>query len=452
MSLETVTYISDLVQTNPTANDPASQGDDHLRNIKKGLLATFPNVKGVVTPTHTELNYVDGVTSSIQTQIDGVRTDLSTASAKKVIAGDGLSGGGDGTADRTLSVDATVVRTSGDQTIAGTKTFTGTVGAPWLELTAPTPNIDFHYGSGTSDFDVRLINDATGRLSVWGNFSVSGVISGNGSGLTSLNASNISSGTISDSRLSGNVAMNNASEVFNGDLSVNGNFNIDADGNSGESRLMMHNSASGSGGGIYFYYRTPDQVLGIYDTVNNLSRISIGSNGSLWANSDITTNGTFGGNGYNLWNLNASNVAQGTLPDGRLSGNIPKLDSPYNHFSKVVGLSGATMYANINMGGYTAYNMQEPVNGQDAATKHYVDTQIDAALQGASYGAVGTYVFANNSSGSTANPGDTRPGSQLHASGESDGSRQQVSASLSGTWRCMGYAPNSYNTLWLRIS
>ena len=70
MALETGTYISDLVSTNPTASDPKSQGDDHLRLIKSTVKATFPNVSGAVTPTHTELNYVDGVTSAIQTQID----------------------------------------------------------------------------------------------------------------------------------------------------------------------------------------------------------------------------------------------------------------------------------------------------------------------------------------------------------------------------------------------
>lgn len=70
MGLETGTYISDLVATNPTSSDPKSQGDDHLRLIKSTVKTTFPNVTGAVTPTHTELNYVDGVTSAIQTQID----------------------------------------------------------------------------------------------------------------------------------------------------------------------------------------------------------------------------------------------------------------------------------------------------------------------------------------------------------------------------------------------
>lgn len=70
MGLETGTYISDLVATNPVSADPKSQGDDHIRLIKSTVQATFPNITGAVTPTHTELNYVDGVTSPIQTQLD----------------------------------------------------------------------------------------------------------------------------------------------------------------------------------------------------------------------------------------------------------------------------------------------------------------------------------------------------------------------------------------------
>jgi hypothetical protein len=85
MALETGTYINSLVATNPTATDPKSEGDDHLRLLKSTILASLPAVTGAVTATHTELNlldgvtatttelnYVDGVTSSIQTQIDNL--------------------------------------------------------------------------------------------------------------------------------------------------------------------------------------------------------------------------------------------------------------------------------------------------------------------------------------------------------------------------------------------
>lgn len=70
MPLETGTYISDLNTSNPGVNDSVGQADDHLRLIKASLKNTFPNVSGAVSPTHTELNRVAGVTSSIQTQLD----------------------------------------------------------------------------------------------------------------------------------------------------------------------------------------------------------------------------------------------------------------------------------------------------------------------------------------------------------------------------------------------
>ena len=73
MALEDLTgtkYIDDLNSSNPAAGDNVSEGDDHIRGIKNVLKTTFPNVTGAVNPTDTELNYVDGVTSAIQTQMD----------------------------------------------------------------------------------------------------------------------------------------------------------------------------------------------------------------------------------------------------------------------------------------------------------------------------------------------------------------------------------------------
>ena len=70
MGIETFQYIDDLVDTNPTSTDSVSEGDNHIRGIKTTLKNTFPNVTGAITPTETELNYVDGVTSAIQTQLD----------------------------------------------------------------------------------------------------------------------------------------------------------------------------------------------------------------------------------------------------------------------------------------------------------------------------------------------------------------------------------------------
>lgn len=58
MPLETASYISDLVSSNPAATDGVNQGDDHLRLIKSAVKATFPNISGAVTATHGALNYL----------------------------------------------------------------------------------------------------------------------------------------------------------------------------------------------------------------------------------------------------------------------------------------------------------------------------------------------------------------------------------------------------------
>jgi hypothetical protein len=88
MGLETATYINGLVATNPVgATDPKSAGDDHLRLIKATLLATFAAITGAVTATHTELNYVHGVTG-----VEGTgKLVLALAGALPVLSGVNLT-------------------------------------------------------------------------------------------------------------------------------------------------------------------------------------------------------------------------------------------------------------------------------------------------------------------------------------------------------------------------
>ena len=79
MGLESASYISELVDTNPVVGDPVGEGDDHLRLIKTVLQTQFSGLSGTtaVTTSEEELNYVDGVTSAIQTQIDNFSGGLS---------------------------------------------------------------------------------------------------------------------------------------------------------------------------------------------------------------------------------------------------------------------------------------------------------------------------------------------------------------------------------------
>ena len=77
MGLESVTHLDDLDATNPVGTDPRSEGDDHIRNIKSMLLTDFPGISGVVTSTHSELNFVD-VTAGALTASNALVADSSS--------------------------------------------------------------------------------------------------------------------------------------------------------------------------------------------------------------------------------------------------------------------------------------------------------------------------------------------------------------------------------------
>ena len=118
MALESGTYINSLNAANPVSTDGLAQADDHLRLIKSTVKATFPNVSGAVTATHTELNYVDGVTSNIQTQFDNLIPSGTKMLFQQTAAPTGW------TKDTTHNNKALRV-VSGTVTTGGTRSFTG---------------------------------------------------------------------------------------------------------------------------------------------------------------------------------------------------------------------------------------------------------------------------------------------------------------------------------------
>ena len=106
MGLESATYISELDSANPTATDPISQGDDHLRLIKAVLKNQFSGLSGTTavtadgaemnllngcTATTTELNYLDISTlgtsedSKVVTQTAGGAITLGAAAGDQTV-------------------------------------------------------------------------------------------------------------------------------------------------------------------------------------------------------------------------------------------------------------------------------------------------------------------------------------------------------------------------------
>ena len=111
----------------------------------------------------------------------GVANFAGTATncSRSVVAGTGLSGGGVLTANRTLNVDSTVIRTTGNQSMSGTKTFQSRLvysGANYLTNKAtenpPTSGKGTNSGVWLSNNTVYSIGN-TNKGAVFGNNNVS---------------------------------------------------------------------------------------------------------------------------------------------------------------------------------------------------------------------------------------------------------------------------------------
>lgn len=256
MALESGTYISDLNPSNPVgATDKVSTLDDHVRLIKSTLQNTFPNIDGAVTATEDELNHLDGVTGTTGTG-KLVLDDAPTIADLTVT--DSITLPAASIADAALSdnvplknapneFSAQVVITGthatdtrirrGDTTgllrlLGGTDASGNTGGhialfgadvegarANGADLNAGTGGIvRVQAPSGTVELNADTL-DFNGNADISGTLAVGGTITGNGSGLSSLNASNLSSGTVPSARLPATIGGN---KTFSDNVTING--------------------------------------------------------------------------------------------------------------------------------------------------------------------------------------------------------------------------------------
>jgi hypothetical protein len=217
-SSETFTlFTSKNLDIYATSGTTLTGGNLRIANQTASTIASFDSNKNVVSlntstyPSLTELSYVKGVTSAIQTQIDS-KAAISTT----ITAGSGLAGGGSLAANRTIdigqgdgisvsadsiAVDSTVIRTTGVQTMSGAKTFTAaTVFSTGVTISSSGTNVPLtitNDGTGNS----FVVNDVTGDTSPFvidssGNVGISTNpsyrlhVAGGGDPLLVLNADN----------------------------------------------------------------------------------------------------------------------------------------------------------------------------------------------------------------------------------------------------------------------
>jgi len=144
-------YLDDLVATNPDGADSKAEGDNHIRFVKKVLKNTFPNITGIVLPTQTELNYVDGVGS----QLAGI-TDTATLT-NKTLTSPAINGG---SLNNTITVNGDLSANSKTITAAELGTLDGSNTATTLQtqITACLPKAG---GELSGDIDANN-NDIIG--------------------------------------------------------------------------------------------------------------------------------------------------------------------------------------------------------------------------------------------------------------------------------------------------
>lgn len=186
MPLESGSHISDLNSSNPAASDGLGQTDDHLRLIKSTLLASFPNISGAVTATHTALNTVAGwLTSGATVLADAgayFASDADTGVRRAAADQIALRAGGTDRVTATTSGAAV----TGDFTASGTVTPTGAFAGGTGQLVPTGTVLDFAGASAPTGY-LLCYGQEVSRTTYSALFTVLGTLYGAGDSSTTFN-------------------------------------------------------------------------------------------------------------------------------------------------------------------------------------------------------------------------------------------------------------------------
>ena len=209
--------------------------------------------------------------------------------------------------------------------------------------------------TGTGILNAGSINTGFGNINIG-----TSIFSGSGAGLTTLNASNLSSGTVPDARIAASsITQHQASITGTGILnsgSINtgfGNINIGTSTFTGNgSGLTTLNASNLSSGTVSGSRLGGNQTMAGVKTFNNTSAATntttgavrvgggMGVAGDLYAGSLNTTNGA------GIQALNATNLSSGTVANARISGT-------YSNVTGTGALNAGSItsgFGNINIG------------------------------------------------------------------------------------------------------
>lgn len=162
------------------------------------------------------------------------------------------------------------------------------------------------------------------------NLLVDGIITGNGSGISALNASNLATGTVSDARLETTLDITGVNT--SGNITTLGGVHVGGTSDPGTDNLVVDGTITGNGSGISAInassissgtisdarLETNVDVTGFLTTVGGVHVGGVSDPGV----DNLVVDGTITGNGSGISSINASNISAGILSDSRLESTV----------------------------------------------------------------------------------------------------------------------------------
>lgn len=397
--------------------------------------------------------YFDGVVNSdsfVGPLTGAVTGNASTATALQTARTIAISGQVTGTAtsfDGTANIAIAVDELNASSLNAGT--------VPNGRMTGSYTGI-----TGTGALAAGSIASGFGNINIGSN-----IFTGVGSGITAINASNISTGTIAAARLPNHSADLLTSGTLNNSrlpstISVT---TLEASGGTFSDEFQATSDGTASDPSFTFASDTnsgwwTDPGVSWTWSLNGTNRVKFDSTGVT----TLVTGDGFTGKGSNLTDLNASEITSGTVPSARISGS-------YTGITGVGTLAAGSIsaaFGDIDIGGNTFTGNGSGLTDLSASqltsgtmpiarfgtSASYADWVRERTSEN-SVGEIGMYALLRQSGGSAQSPGDTLSGSTLTYASAGGG---VVGGNVSGTWRCMGRTvagtSEDATTLWMRIS
>ena len=231
--------------------------------------------------------------------------------------------------------------------------------------------------TGTGALNAGSITSGFGSINIG-----TSIFSGNGSGLTTLSATALSSGTVADARISSSsitqhqaditgTGILNSGSITNGFGSINIGTDIITANGSGLTTLNASNLSTGTVAGGRL---GGNQSMGGIKTFTNTTAATSVTTGAVKVSGGMGVAGNlyagnFYGNGANISAINAGNIGSGTVPNARITGTYSNLTG--------TGALGAgeisSGFGNINIGTSTFTGNGSGLTNVDATTLDGVD-------------------------------------------------------------------------------